>query len=313
MIFIVVVNVLSLLIMIDILKLYEDYSIPTWTEGNNCQPGWVNTTCPFCGDQSNHLGYSLDDNYFNCWRCGKHPIAETISKLIKVTEQEARKILHSYGDQYLVKPRVQKIKIRKKAFHFPSSTEPLTERHKQYLEGREFDPEKLEHEWKLLSTGPSSMLDKRDYKNRIIAPIEWNGKCVSFQGRSTSDKRKPKYKACPEDRELVHHKVILYGKQSEWEETGICVEGITDVWRLGPKAFATFGIEYTRQQVRMIANTFERVAVVFDDEKQAVRQAEKLVNELQFRGVDAWRVPIVGDPGGMKQDEANYLIKQISI
>ena len=40
-------------------------------------------------------------------------------------------------------------------------------------------------------------------------------------------------------------------------------------------------------------------------------QADKLVAELKFRGVDAFRVDIEGDPGSMKQDDANYLIKQL--
>lgn len=30
-----------------------------------------------------------------------------------------------------------------------------------------------------------------------------------------------------------------------------------------------------------------------------------------FRGVDAFRVEIRGDPGSMKQSEADYLVKQL--
>jgi hypothetical protein len=35
------------------------------------------------------------------------------------------------------------------------------------------------------------------------------------------------------------------------------------------------------------------------------------VAELKFRGVDAFRVDIEGDPGSMKQSEADYLVKQL--
>ena len=118
--------------------------------------------------------------------------------------------------------------------------------------------------------------------------------------------------ACPKERERIHHKHILYGKQEEWKSTGICVEGITDVWRFGIIAFATFGIEYTPVQLRQIAKTFQRVPVVFDgEESQSIKQANKLVADLKFRGVDAFRVDIDGDPGSMSQEEANYLIKQL--
>jgi hypothetical protein len=77
------------------------------------------------------------------------------------------------------------------------------------------------------------------------------------------------------------------------------------------QACATFGIKYTKEQLWVIDQTFDRVAVCFDDEPQAVLQANKLVKELVFRGHDAFRVPIVGDPGSMKQSEADYLVKQI--
>jgi len=103
----------------------------------------------------------------------------------------------------------------------------------------------------------------------------------------------------------------LYGKQEYWTDTGICVEGPTDVWRFGFQAFATSGIKYTPAQVRVIAKTFKRIFVVYDDDPQAVIQAKKLVAELQFRGLKAIRVTIEGDPGSMKQDEADYFVKQL--
>jgi hypothetical protein len=110
----------------------------------------------------------------------------------------------------------------------------------------------------------------------------------------------------------MFHKHILYGKQPYFQETGICTEGITDVWRFGRAAFATFGIKYTTTQVRTIAKTFRRVAVVYDGNESTARtQANRLIAELQFRGVEAFRVDITGDPGSMKQSEADYLVKQL--
>jgi len=183
--------------------------------------------------------------------------------------------------------------------------------HRKYLIRRKFDPDKLEREWGLLGTGPVSRLDRINYSRRILIPIHWDGKLVSFQTRDITGRSELKYLACSLEREKIPHKTILYGKQEAWNDTGICVEGVTDVWRLGPAAFAVFGIEYKPQQVRLIAKTFHRVAVVFDDDPQAVVQADKLVAELRFRGVDAWRVDIVGDPGDMDQDDADYLVREI--
>jgi hypothetical protein len=36
-----------------------------------------------------------------------------------------------------------------------------------------------------------------------------------------------------------------------------------------------------------------------------------MVAELRFRGVKAQHIPIVGDPGGMKQDDAGNLLKSL--
>jgi DNA primase len=117
--------------------------------------------------------------------------------------------------------------------------------------------------------------------------------------------------ACPKERELIPHKEILYGRQDKWKDAGICVEGPTDVWRLGVNSFATSGIKYTQKQVREMAKVFKKIFVLFDDDSQAVVQANKLVAELKFRGVNTFRVDIEGDPGGMKQNDADYLIKQL--
>jgi DNA primase len=179
------------------------------------------------------------------------------------------------------------------------------------LESRGFDPILLEREWNLLGTGPYSKLDHIDYKHRIIIPFFWDTQQVSFDSRDITGKDAGRYKACPKDRELIPHKEILYGKQSEWKETGICVEGPTDVWRFGTCSFATSGIKYTPKQIRQMAKAFKRIAVVFDDDSQATVQAGKLVAELKFRGVDSFKIAIKGDPGSMSQEEANYLVKQL--
>jgi hypothetical protein len=298
----------------DIEKLYRDFSVDYATEGHrHARPGWVNTACPFCtGNPGYHLGFEQSSNHYYCWRCGWHPLVPTISKIINIAdERQVRTIIKQYG---LAVPRLAAtpaITIRAKAHRMPSNVEPLGSNHRQYLIRRGFDPNELEKLWNLVGTGPVSRLDNLDFKHRIILPIIWNQREVSFTSRDITNKHPLRYITCPKDRELIHHKEILYGKQEAWGKTGICVEGPTDVWRMGLTSFCTFGIKYTPVQLRAIAKTFRRVAVLFDDDPQAVVQANKMVADLRFRGVDAFRVPVTGDPGGMKQEDANYLVKQI--
>jgi len=297
----------------DIERLYSDYTVEFVTEGHkHARPGWVNTECPFCtGNPGYHLGYNVEDGHFYCWRCGWHPVASTLVRLLQMSEVEVKKVLREYGGRV---PRVKKPEgvITKIVEHrLPSGTLPLLASHYKYLTQRGFDPERLEREWMLIGTGPASRLDHIDYKHRIIIPFIWNGQQVSFDSRDITGKHLNKYMACPKDRELIPHKEILYGKQEKWKETGILVEGPTDVWRMGTSSCAVSGIKYTPKQVRIIATTFTRVAVCFDDDPQAKLQAAKIVAELKFRGVDAFRVDIEGDPGSMKQSDADYLVKQL--
>lgn len=296
----------------DIEQLFRDFSIPYQTEGHkHCRPGWVNVECPFCtGNAGLHLGYDTNGNKFVCWRCGGKWAPKVIAALTKTTLHEAFTIISQYGAVgYTQKERKKPIKA--KPFKFPSNLIELQENHRRYLEKRNFEPDKLVNDWNLMGTSVSAKLDDTEYKHRIIIPFTWNGKIVSFDSRDITNKHQNKYQACSKARETIGHKQILYGRQEKWGDTGICVEGPSDVWRLGFNAFATSGIKYTAKQMRIMAKTFKRVFVIFDDEHQAQLQAGKLCADLKFRGVDAIIINIENDPGGLPQKEADYLVKQL--
>ncbi|MFA5151283.1 MAG: hypothetical protein WC554_01860 [Clostridia bacterium] len=309
----------------NIISLYQDFGVNYASENHkHTRPGWVNTACPFCisepGHEGYHLGYDLTNNRYKCWRCGSHPVTHTISKLLGVSFSDAKQIVQQYALLRTVK-KTEKVTIRLKGFKFPSGISNLSQNHKNYLIKRNFDPEKLVFLWDLYGTGPISILDnglegnenkQLNYKHRIIIPFYWNDKIVSFDSRDITGKALNKYQACPLVRELIPHKEILYGNQKYWKDTIIIVEGPTDVWRFGVNSAATSGIQFTPKQVRFIAKNFKHVPVVFDGgEPQAIQQANKLVSELKFRGVDSFRVDIIDDPGSMKQSEADYLVKQL--
>lgn len=294
----------------DIIRLYTDNRIPFITEGKNVGDGWVNITCPFCDDPSEHLGYNTSMDYYRCWRCGWHPTNKVVSKILNISTALTHETLKQYGGEYKKQIKEEHQQIR--PFVFPSGVTSLQRQHKQYLENRGFDPARIERIWKLMGTGPVSMLDDIDYKHRIIAPILWEGETVSFQSRSLSDKAELRYKACSKEREVLHHKDILYHQIDRETKIGICTEGITDVWRMGENSFATFGIGYTEKQVTCISKLFSVVFIIYDPEPLAQKQAERLKNELRFRGVKTELITIdSSDPASMKQEDANYLVKQL--
>jgi len=311
----------------NIIQLFEDYNIQYFTTGfKYTRAGWVNVDCPFCtGNPGPHLGYHLETDHFHCWRCKGHFNDATIAALLHVNLYDAKQIIRQYGGKTRNVKTVEKVKVNLKSFKFPSNSNELQNIHKKYLESRNFDPDVLIKTWGLvgttfsskLSTGVGSNRKILDYRFRIIIPFEWEGKIVSFDSRDVTGQHIAKYMACPADREIISHKDILFGKQSDWGATGICVEGPFDVFRFGVNSFATSGIEYTPKQIRLIAKIFKRVPVCYDgrsstsEEQQATIQAKKLIADLKFRGVDSFLVPIEGDPGEMEQSEADYLVKQL--
>jgi hypothetical protein len=298
----------------DIVQLYQDYNLDYKTEGHkHCRPGWVNVECPWCeGNAGYHLGYNLLSDHYVCWRCGFHPVAPTVARLINIKEREAYIIVKRYGLLISSIPVVEQVK---EEFIMPSALYDLNllPQHQKYLRNRGFNPDKLEKDWDLLGSGPMSLLDKINYRHRIIIPFDWGGMRVSFDSRDITGKHTSKYMACPKNRELIPHKEILYGKQELWTDTGICVEGPTDVWRFGFNSFATSGIKYTPQQVRVMAKSFKKIWICYDaNETQALQQMYNLRGDLRFRGVDA-KLAVLneGDPGSMSQEAADRFVKEL--
>lgn len=313
--------------MID--DLYHKYSIPTAPEGHkHHRSGWVNISCPHCGGSETsggyHLGFNIENAYFYCYKCGSHSINSTLVKLLRVSYNQAEEISKTYKltRKGFVRPEFVsgRIKIKKEGFKFPSGVTELQPQHQKYLIKRGFDPQYLVDNWGVKATGPTSKLSAGekviDYSYRILIPILWDGKPVTFQGRDYTGKQEIKYLACPEERELIHHKHILYGHPSLWQRRrGILVEGVFDVWRMRLSACCTFGTGYTTEQVRMLVRHFDELIIFFDPESIAQKRAHELKEELSFWGVQASVMTTTGstDPGDMRQKDADMILRELKM
>lgn len=304
----------------NIQQLLTDHNIKHITEGQHTTVGWINIHCPFCaGSQNYHLGISQEHGGGHCWRCGGHSLFSVLSKILGLPNAEIRRIIDKYQGisgqkKTAVEPKTAP-KVILHPFKFPKPNQPLTDRYKAYLSDRGFDPDKLERDWKLSQTGSISLLDGVSYSHRILIPIFWDGRIVSFQARDVTDTSTRKYLACPKRRERIHHKDILYGRQEYWSNAKaiIVVEGVTDVWRFGFCAAATFGIEFKMEQVLQLLKLHDRFFIVFDDEPQAQEQARRLSLQIKAktRGMRVHVEMVKGDPGGMKQDDADHFVRQL--
>jgi len=181
----------------------------------------------------------------------------------------------------------------------------MTDAHKRYLRGRDFDPNRLETLWGLKGCGNTG-----PYKFRIIAPVMFQGELVSYQGRDITGRAELRYKACKLTEERVHHKDIVYGYDLVPGKRVVVVEGITDVWRLGPGAVATFGSQWTESQLLLLKD-FEKVFVLFDpkDEK-AVESGKELAQNLAlFTKAESIVIEEWDDPGSASDEDAMEIMQ----
>lgn len=292
----------------DIYTFLRDHGINFRDEGSkHCQHGWVQIPCPFCtGNIGWHLGYNLNKDYWNCWRCGWKTSENVIKAITGLSRDKIKNIRGSYRVRSK-NPVQAKIAVRKVGkVKLPSGISDLSPNHRKYLKERGFNPKELANIWGLKGTGPVG-----PYKFRVIAPIYLRGKLISYQGRDITGKSDLKYKACGQDRELMDHKDSLYGFDLVPGDGVVVVEGITDAWRLGPGAVATFGIEFKNSQINLLRN-FKEVFILFDIDPQAKKQAEKLAAVLSAFNIQVEVLELdSGDPAELSDKEAKKLMKEL--
>ena len=298
--------------MFDILKFLRDNGIDFITEGNkHAGAGWINVHCPFCeGSQNYHLGIHIEQGYGHCWRCKGKSLQRIIKALAHCGSDEAKRIIQQYsGGRVTAKESPVKVS-RRSSIKLPMGCDILSPRHRKYLEGRNFDPDLLESVYDLKGTGPVG-----DYKHRIIAPVYFEKKLVSYQGRDITGRSLLRYKACATADEVIHHKHVLYGWDLVEGDSCAIVEGITDCWRFGPGSLGTFGTGYTSEQAQLIVQRFKRIFLIFDPEPAAQKTAEELAWFLGYKGRE---VHIVDtgfdcDPGDLKQNDADIIMVELKL
>jgi len=289
-------------------KLLADYNIPTSTGGKNWQTGWIQVNCPLCHDQGFHGGFNISGGYYNCWKCGYHRMETVLSTLLGIKWHEARNIMNQYAGSSSSSNPIPKKKAQAKECQWPDNCHDLQHNHKKYLINRKgggFNHDQLVHNWNIKGTGPIG-----PYKFRIIIPIYFDGKLVSYQGRDITGKSDLRYKACPIEKEVVHHKHICYGLDHVKNRKAVVVEGVFDVWRLGYGSVCTFGTEVTNEQVLLLANRLDYAAIAFDP--GAEFKANQLGGRLIALGVDVDLVEInAADPAELSELEASRIMKLV--
>lgn len=303
--------------MIDWAALLDSLGVQYWTSGKNVATDCVNICCPFCDDHSNHGGFNTKTGSYNCWRCEGGAPAVAISRVSGIPVQTATQLIRQYTTGGVVASN--KLVAAGTTLKLPGR--PIEKYHRDYLEKRGFDPDELVFYHGILGTGPVDKWEGIDFRLRVVIPIsDPYGNIVNFQGRDITGKQELRYKCCPVEKAIVHHKHLLYGADlCRRKDQIVVVEGVFDAWRLGAGAVATFGTSVTREQINAMAN-WRKIFVAFDPEPDAQEHAHAIARELSVLGRDVEVVKYecgqnpdgtMKDFGDISQDEARDVMKEL--
>lgn len=295
--------------IIDIIKLSQQFNIPIRKTGKNVSGGWIGMCCPFCGDTGFHLGYNPKKNRFFCWKCGGHSVNSTIYHLTNGKCKPEEYISNSLNEEIEEKTTGFEVK-------YPNGIDKLSKQHKNYLYSRNLDAEQVEYEWNLLGTTYS-----KDYlwSNRIIIPIYLNNKVVSYTSRSI-DGSEIKALHCSTTNSIVKIKETLLGIDKVESDTVVVTEGTFDVFNYGIGAVCTFGTFVTQEQIKLL-NKFKRIFIAFDSEydeygnqleKKAQKKAMQLADKLSIFCETYVIDELPSDIGSLSKEDVKHLKSEIN-
>lgn len=280
----------------NITELLDLHHILYKREGHHhCRTGWIQIDCPFCGVNTHkwHMGFSIEGNYFNCWRCGSHPLWATLTQM-KVPAKDIKQLTEK-------EPLEKRRPETQGKLQVPAGLAPMKRAHRQYLESRGYDPEELAKLWGIQGIGIAPRLEWR-----LWIPIIYHGITVSWTTRSIGNSE-PRYISAGYEQQLMNHKELLYGEDFARYTIIVC-EGPADVWRIGPGAVSVMGVIVTPSQLKRIID-YPRRVICFDNDKTGHERAERLASRMATYAGETYitKIETGNDPGSMSIDEVKEL------
>jgi len=186
---------------------------------------------------------------------------------------------------------------------------------KMYLEGRGYNLNLLQSAYGVSFC--QKTFDRHNYPltNRIFIPIIMHGKLVGWQGRFVGD---PDWKHSSVQKYFnlrgMSKKHMLYNFDvAKNQPMVVLVEGVADVWKVGPEAVGILGADLTETQVGLVRKTWINKPVVVFLDIDNVKASRSIVSRLYpFFGSKVFTVIPDGgkDPGSMSEEECWDLINR---
>ena len=242
-----------------------------------------------------------------CFRCGGHGGVRTIAALLGITQADAREVIKAYGgtSYHAMLPQNRDYRFGKHVELPPNGS--VDKLGRNYLEARDFDPDKLIKLHDLRQTMPTGK-----YNYRLLIPVKYHGYNVSYTARSIIN-HDTRYMSCTASDECVPIKDVLYFiDEVPGRNRVVVMEGCFHVFRFGPGSVATFGTAVTPAQLKLLT-AFKRV-VLFQDLDDAGEAAwQKVASRLRFAGsrLDVIKPDSAADAADIPQVEADYLMRTL--
>jgi hypothetical protein len=291
--------------------------------------------CPFCTDDRyrlwiNHRWNTEDEingvsfgHLINCFNDGCDLNRDTQSKMRPDKVEDLRRLL-SPLQRHTVSIRITPVEEKETIPRLPEKTTPVDQLEpwhsaSKYLsDDRGFDRSRLVNDWTVLYCEE----DKHPFvDNRIIVPVQYDGKLVGWQARHVGEcpKQIPKYFTMPGMRKK---RVIYNFDRAKSYTAGVIVEGVTDVWTLGFQGIAMFGAEVSPHQLNMMVGAWGKTGVILLPDGDVLTSEEKKVRYERLRrrllesaafkwGVLEVMMPESVDPAMMSSKELwNYILHE---
>jgi hypothetical protein len=181
-----------------------------------------------------------------------------------------------------------------------------------YLQQRGFDPVELSKNYGIAyCDDPDPRYEMAG--NRLIIPIVIRGELVGWQARFIGDRdwkncSVAKYYSAPG----MAKRLILYNlDQAKQQPFIVLVEGVTDVWRVGPMAVAMLGKSMSFTQKRELICSFRLKPLVVMLDGDALSENDGVCQELasEFeKGIVKVSLPDGSDPASLPREEIMDLI-----
>lgn len=287
---------------IDIREVLDEIGVYYTESGKNVSDGWIGTACPFCGDESNHMGINVRSKTVSCFKCGttgtviKYLSEElgSFNKAIEILGDAVPRELISFDEEE--RSRAIKVELPKNA------SSKITQYHAGYLESRGYDYQELMDKYNLHFCGPVGK-----WRNCIIVPVVKQYRMITFTSVNISDEANIRYLHLEEEKSIIPIKDYLFGIEYTDGNSCIVVEGLFDKLRIGDDAVCTFGTKVTGPQKKMLSK-FNIVKILFDGDDAGRVNGDRLANELApFCDVRLFELPDGTDPDDLDSAEVEEI------